>query len=104
MIWQRGDATTLRDVKLTGLFVAFHHAVNAPIVVTINDEVFVPPFTTRRKMHEVVSTLITGRYRIRQINNARDFIESVRGKRRVMIDPHTTALGNTQFSELAFPR
>ena len=104
MIWQRSDATTIRGVKLTGLFVAFHHAVNAPLVVTIDDEVFVPLFTTRRKMHEVVCTLISGRYRIRQINNESEFIESVRGKMRVMIDPHTTALGDTRFSEVALPR
>lgn len=72
-----------------------------PVFIKLEDVVFVAVFTTEEKL-TAAARIFNCSYRIKQIDNGIEFLDSVTPHVRVMVDPWITAQGNTRFTEVAF--
>lgn len=93
----------VKSLDLTGMAMAVHPS-GQPVMIELDGGRFVVVCSTRDKMEAVLDRIDIRDYRMKQITEGRDFVDSVLfpgSPVRLMVDPYIHE-GNTRFTEV-FP-
>lgn len=93
----------LHEHDLTGKFLPWRLDIDQPVLLRIENTLFLPVYSTEEKLRSSMVIARQTRYKIKHIDDGRDFFDSVKGKIRVCLDPWITPEGNTRFQELFAP-
>ncbi len=90
-----------RKISVAGMFMGVYVDDNSPVLFALEGVEFLPIFSTSVKFHAAMGrAALRCPAKIQQITDHAEFIDSVRGKVRLMLDPWTTDHGTTRFTEL----
>lgn len=85
--------------SIGGTYLAFYED-DSPVVIFLDDQPFVGVFSTAAKLAESMGQMQVQNYRLKQIANPDDFLNSVTGQQvRICLDPRVVN-GKTRFTEL----
>jgi hypothetical protein len=88
------------NVSLKEAYIVFYEDIEQPVTVTLEDQTFLPIFSTIEKLEEQLP-IISPEFptKIKKVTDFKEFFNSVGGKIRLMLDPYVIN-GNTRFTEL----
>ncbi len=90
-----------RAVNVKGMFIGVYLDGSGPVFLKLEKQTFLPIFSTADKYNEAMKIAnITGA-KIQIITDHNEFMDSVYGKVRLMLDPYLTDHGTTRFAELS---
>lgn len=93
-----------KQINVTGYILGVFVRSNAPVLFTLEGIEFLPIFSTKEKADDAMLIAFSPEERdkitLKVITDHQDFIDSVKGKVRLMLDPWLTEHGTTRFTEL----
>lgn len=92
--------TPPQPASVKGMFIGVYLETNAPVLFKLEDVEFLPIFSTPEKFEWAMRFAKIQRYKIQIITDHNDFMDSVAGKIRLMLDPWHTDHGTTRWTEL----
>jgi hypothetical protein len=92
------------SVNLTGKYIGVYLSNAQPVTFILEGVEFLPVFSTPEKYEAgMAAVALPSPAKIQVITDHAEFIESVYGKVRLMLDPWRTERGTTRFTELTIP-
>ncbi len=94
-------SSELKNVNVEDMFIGMY-GENKPFLLVLEGIKFLPIFTTPEKLEETVLRCKVPPVSTKQITDQWDFLDSIVGKIRIMVDPWITPEGNTRFTEILY--
>ena len=89
-----------RHIVITGNLMPWRLDCEQPVLVFIEQIPFLPIFTTEARLRQTMQDIGISDYKIKQIEDGREFLESVIDQIRIASDPWITDRGTTRFTEV----
>ena len=91
----------IKVVNVTGFLIGVYVDTEQPVFFMLEGIQFLPIFSTVEKYEQAMRTAcLPGPAKIKKITDHAEFLDSVNGKVRLMLDPWLTERGTTRFTEL----
>jgi hypothetical protein len=87
-----------RPIDITGNLLAYKDG--QPVFLNIEGHCFIAIFSTVEKLHMALREMQIWDYKIKQIDDGFEFIDSLEGKVRIARDPWTTEQKTVRFTEV----
>jgi len=92
-----------REIDLKDKLIAVYIDDDQPVLFYLGGTFFLPLFSTPEKLVEAMAIAGVKAFHVKTITDHDDFLDSVAGQVRLMLDPWRTEHGTTRFTELRLP-